>query len=116
MAKRNLTELTTDTFLKLEEGQEIEVRVAWCERATSTNYEREVNRFTLEVVESETYTKGDVVIWESTSSGSYNLYRAFHDSLDNVELTKEGVVESDFRKSYVIKRDTDRLYTVFSIA
>jgi len=114
--KRNLTELTSDTFLKLEEGEEIEVRVAWHTMSTSANYEREVNRFTLEVVDSEKYERGKHLIWESTSSGAYNLARIFHDSLDNVEITKEGVVESDFRKSYVIKRDSERIYTIFSIA
>jgi len=115
-AKRDLTELTSDTFLKLEEGEEIEVRVAWHTMSTSSNYEREVNRFTLEVVDSEKYAKGKQIIWESTSSGSYNLARTFHASLDDVELTKDGIVMTDFRKSYVIKRDSERIYTVFSIA
>ena len=114
--KRERTELTSDTFLKLEEGQEIEVKVETHTISTSANYDREVNRFQLLVVDSEKYGKGEVIIWESTSSGSYNLARNFHDECDNVEITKEGVTESNFRKSYVIKRDSERVYTVFTIA
>jgi len=119
-SKRDLIELTSDTFLKLEEGEEIEVKVAKHTLATSNNFGREVNRFALEVVNAEeTNThleKGNVIIWESTSSGSYNLARAFNNSLDDVEIAEDGTVLSDFRKSYVIKRDSERVYTVFAIA
>jgi len=114
--KRELKELTSDTFLKLEEGEEIEVKVAHFEKGISNNYDREVNRFSLEVVDGERYEKGSIIIWESTSSGAYNLARTYAKTLDNVEIAEDGTILSDFRKSYVIKRDSERLYTVFSIA
>lgn len=114
--ERKLTELTQDKFLKLEEGEEIEVRVLSHILSASNNYGREVNRFELEVVyyDAPYLKKGDKVVWESTSSGSYILARNFAER-ERAEIGENGSPLDGFRQSYVIKRDTERLYTVFAV-